>query len=263
VTLGAPARAGDAPVVPPGEPAPAAAVPDLESHLDAIAPAIVTLQVLLKYEGDFEGTTWAHGAIVEPSGLVMLSNADLGAGEAKIADVKVLLGNDPKEWQAVLVARDSALDLAYVQVLGLGEKRLPALDLAKALEARASEPRLGETLFGVTRAGRGFDYAPAIRRLYFSCRIESPRRMWDLTGEFFESGLPVFDLAGRAVAVLVNQASTEGADEGGGSHEDVFALPLAPVVKSLAAARRRVPDALEKADKAKKDAKEAEAGKPR
>ena len=86
------------------------------------------------------------------------------------------------------------------------------------------------------------------------CRIEAPRRMWDFTGEFSEAGLPVFDLAGNAVAVLTNQQSAEGADEDGGSHHDVFARPLAPVLKSLEAAQKRVPAALEKAAETKKDA---------
>lgn len=257
--LGAPgvSRAGDAPEA--GARAPA---PDLEALLDGVAPAIVSLQFLVKFESGEEGTTWAHGTVVDPTGLVMLSNSDVAAGEAKVAEIKVVFGNDPKEWEGVLVARESTLDLAYVQVLGLGETKVPALDLAKAVESRKGDPRLGEPLFGASRAGRGFDYAPSIARSYLTCRIENPRRMWDLAGDFYESGLPLFDMSGRPAAILVNQTSTAGADEGGGSHSGVFALPLGPVVKSLEQARTRVPAAMKKAEESKKDAPKEEAPKP-
>lgn len=255
--VGAPgvSRAGDSPEPPPS---PGAGVrapgPDLEALLDGVAPTIVSLQFLVKFEGSEEGTTWAHGTVVDPTGLVMMSNSDVGTAEAKVSEIKVVFGNDPKEWEGVLVARESTLDLAYVQVLGLGETKLPALDLAKAVEARKGDPRLGEPLFGASRAGRGFDYAPSIARSYLTCRIENPRKMWDLAGDFYEAGLPLFDMSGRPAAILVNQTSTAGADEGGGSHSGVFALPLGPVIKSLEQAKGRVPAALKRAEDSKKDA---------
>lgn len=247
---GGAARAGDPPVSSPKP----AATDDLEAALVRSAPCVVTVQMLMKWDGDYESTVWAHGAVVDPEGLVMMSGSDVGGGEAKLKDVKVLFGNDPKEWPAVLVARDTALDLAWVRVLPGGGRPFPFVDLAAAAAGRPAEPRLGETLYGVTRTGRGFDYAPAVRRLYFTCRIEAPRKMWDFTGEFVEAGLPVYDLAGHAVAVLANQQSAEGADEDGGSHHDVFALPLATVLKSLEAAQKRVPAALEKAEADRKEA---------
>lgn len=241
-----------------GPAAPASSVPgDLEAALERTAPVVVTVQFLLKYDGGYEEPSWAHGAVVDAEGLILVSGSEVGGGDAKLVDVKVLFGSDPKEWPAVLVARDTALDLAYVRILPGEGRPFRFVDLAAAAAARTTEPKLGETLYGVTRTGRGFDYAPAIRRLYLTCRIEAPRKMWDFTGEFSEAGLPVFDLAGHAVAVLANQQSAEGADEDGGSHHDVFALPLAVVLKSLEAAQKRVPAALEKAAEAKKDAPEA------
>jgi hypothetical protein len=248
---GAIAASAEPPVSAPA--APAAAGGDLEAALERTAPAIVTVQFLLKYDGGYESPSWAHGAVVDADGLILVSASEVGGGDAKLVDVKVLFGSDAKEWSAVLVARDTALDLAYVRILPGEGRPFRFLDLTGAAAARRTEPRLGETLYGVTRTGRGFDYAPAVRRLYLTCRIESPRKMWDFTGEFAEAGLPVFDLAGHAVAVLTNQQSAEGADEDGGSHHDVFALPLAPVLKSLEAAQKRVPAALEKAAEVKKD----------
>ncbi|MCC7139359.1 MAG: serine protease [Planctomycetes bacterium] len=260
----APTRAADAPSPAPAGARDAGPQPDLEAVLARVAPAVVTVQFLLRYEGGFETTDWAHGVVVDPSGLVLLASGNVGGGDAKLADVKVLLGADPKEWPAVLVARDSTLDLAYVQVLGDEGRPFAHVDL-DAAAARKPEPRLGEPLCGVTRTGRAFDYAPSVRRLYFTTRIEAPRRMWDFAGEFGEAGLPVFDATGQPVAVLSRQSGTEGADEGGGSSTDTFALPLSTVVKSLEQARKRVPEAVRKAAEARKDGEargDAEPAKP-
>lgn len=247
-------------VAPPARPAraggsPAAGAPDYEAHLAAKAPSVVTLKYLAVYGGSDEYASTCRGFVVDPTGLVMLSNENFGEGSVKIRDIKVLLGSDPKEWAGVIVARDSTLDLAYVQILDLEGKALAAIDLEQG-----REPRVGENLFGVTRNGRGFDYAPALRRLYVSSRIESPRLFWDFTGEFGESGLPAFDLEGTPVGVIVNQQSAEGADEGGGSHQDTFLLPLSAVSKSLMQARKRVGDVVAKAREA---AKEASADAPK
>lgn len=238
LVLAVPARAADAP--------PAGA--DLESLGEAVAPAIVSLKVVYTWgSGEEEDTWWSHAAVVDPSGLLVVGVATDSDGRLKIKSVHVLFGSDPKEWPAVLVAKDTQLGISWIQVLGLEGRTLPHVDLAKGLADRSAAPRLGEPLFGVTRLGRGFDYAPSVRRLYFTSRIESPRRMWDFTGDFGEAGLPVFDLAGRPVALLAEQASAEGADEDGGQSSETFALPLDVVSKSLEMARKRVPDALKKA----------------
>lgn len=236
---------------------------DLEPALERTAPAIVTIQLLLKFAEDGEYAAYARGALIDPDGLVLLSDDELGGADTTLKEVKVLVGadlrglqgdakelkGDAKERPAVLVARDRTLHLAYLRILPGEGRPFPFVDLAAAAAARTAPPRLGETLYGVTRMGRGFDYAPAVRRLYFTCRITSPRPLFDFTGEFGEPGLPVFDLEGRAVAVFANQPGAEGADEHGGTTHETFALPLAPVLKSIEAARKRVPEALEKAAK--------------
>ncbi len=230
-------------------PAPAVAPPDYEAQLAAKAPAVVTLKYLAVFDASNEYAATARGVVVDPSGLVLLANENFVDASVKVRDIKVIVGSDPKEWGAILVARDTALDLAWVQIVDLEGKTLPAIDLEKG-----RDPKIGENLFGVTRAGRGFDYAPAIKRCYVTSRIESPRLVWDFDGEFKESGLPVFDASGTPVAVIASQPSAEGADEDGGSHDEVFLLPLATASKSLAAAKKRVPDALAKAKEAAKEA---------
>ena len=46
--------------------------------LPMAAPAIVSVQLLLKYPGGEETTSWSHGAVVDPSGLVMMSGSEIG-----------------------------------------------------------------------------------------------------------------------------------------------------------------------------------------
>ncbi|HVG94596.1 MAG TPA: hypothetical protein VND21_09120 [Planctomycetota bacterium] len=244
-----PSRAADAP-----SPAPAAGE-DLDALSAAIAPAIVSIKVIYTWAGgEEEDSWWSHGVVVDPGGLVLVGLSTDSEGRVRIKAVHVLFEDDPTEWPAVLVAKDTILGLAWIQVLGVGERSLAHVDLAKGVADRAEPPRLGEPLFGVTRLGRGFDYAPAVRRIYFTSRITSPRRMWDFAGDFGEVGLPVFDLKGRPVALLAEQASAEGAGEDGGTSSEAFALPLDAVLKSLEQARKRVPEALKKAEGPAKDA---------
>ena len=220
----------------------------LEAQVEKKAPAIVSLKFVLKAEGGGgESNGEAVGAMADPSGLVVLSN-DHFTGSPR--QLKVLFGNDPTEHEAVLVAKDTKLGLAWVQVLDLGDKPAAAVDLLKPADIK-----VGLALFGVSRSGRGFDYAPSVERLYVSAKIEKPRAMWGVAGEFGEAGLPVFDLAGNAVGVLSDQGGSDAVSEEEPSASKTCLLPLDVVAKSLALAKKRVPEAVAKAKEAK-EAKE-------
>jgi hypothetical protein len=212
--------------------------PTLDAHLQSKSPAIVTVKYVWKGD-NWEANQEVRGVMVEGTGLVMLSGLAM-AGDGAPTDLKILFGSDAKEWSAVLVAKDTLLNLAYVQILDPEGKTFDAVDLAQGVE-----PKVGQSLFGVSRGGRGFDFAPAVRRLYVAGKIEKPRSMWDIGGDFTENGLPVFDLSGKPVGVLVTQEGSEGADEGRTS--ETFLLGLDAVRKSLAQAKKRVPDAVAKA----------------
>ena len=219
----------------------------LEAQVEKKAPAIVSLRYVLKSEYGGEGSESneeAVGAVADPSGLVLLSS-DHFTGSPR--QMKVLFGTDPTEHEAVLVAKDVPLGLAWVQVLDLGEKTIPAFDLTKVAEIK-----VGLSLFGVSRSGRGFDYAPSVERLYVSAKIEKPRAMWGIAGEFGEAGLPVFDLAGTPVGVLSDQGGSDAvAEDGGMSTSRTCLLPLDAVARSMALAKKRVPDAVAKAKETK------------
>ena len=230
----------------------------LEDQVEKKSPAIVSLRYVMKSEFMGEGSESneeAVGAVADPSGLVLLSSDHFSGSPRQL---KVLFGTDPTEHEAVLVAKDVPLGLAWVQVLDLGDKAIPAVDLTKPAEIK-----VGLALFGVSRSSRGFDYAPSVERLYVSAKIEKPRSMWGIAGEFSEAGLPVYDLAGAAVGVLSEQGGSDAvAEDGGGSSSRTCLLPLDAVARSLALAKKRVPEAIAKAKEAKESKESKESKDP-
>jgi hypothetical protein len=240
-----------------------AADPSPEALLAAKAETVVTVRMVMKVRfqflgqsGEREQTFVARGAVVDPTGLVVVQNDAVGGDStgataallkqfdgsmsATATDVRILFGDGAEERPAVLVARDSTLDLAYVQATDLGERRVAAVDFARAPEART-----GDALFLVTRKRRAFDCAPLLLRCYPSMRVEQPRPMWQVTGDVVDRGLPLYDAAGRFAGIVVSQAGSEGGNEENPfANTGTFLLPPAVVEKSVAAARAKVPEAL-------------------
>lgn len=246
--VSAPARAADAPAAPVAD----AARPS-SALLERVAPAVVSVKLVLRGD-EHEFTHEAVGAVVDPSGLVVLANDHLGSDDQKASDVKVTFGNDPKEHEAVVVARDSVLGWGWLQVLGLSGP-VAAVDLSKD-----AAPSLGLDLRSVWRVGRGFDFAPVVSRHYVSARVEKPRAMWVASGDTVPLGMPLFDGAGAVVGLTASQESSEGDEDGTSS--STFLLPIADARRSLEQAKKRVPDAVEKA-KASKDAGKSEPEAPK
>ena len=219
-----------------------------------MAPAVVAVHgTLVQREGgqEEEDAFDGVGVVVDPSGIVMLRNKTVGGtsggtGGATPTSLHVLFGSDPTEHPAAILAQDSRLDLAFLQVLDAKDKALAHVDLAKG-----ATPRLGQDLLGVRRASRGFDFAPVVEALYVSSRVEKPRPLWGVRGDFDEPGLVVFARDGTPVGVLSHLAAAEasaGADE---PDEDTFSVPLDAVLKSLESARKKAPEVIAKAAEAK------------
>jgi hypothetical protein len=220
--------------------------PALDALVEQKAPAIVTLKFVSKVDTEEQsGETSAAG--MDPTGLFVVGNGRLPGSPTS---VKVLYGSDPTEHDAVLVARDTALGLAWVQVLDAGDKPVASVDWTKPATLRFGTP-----LYGITRSARAFDFAPTLQRCYAAAKIEKPRAMWAVAGEFSTTGLPVFDATGAPAGVLSRQGSEDSEELG--SAERVCVLSPTDVARSLAAAKKRVPDAVAKA----KEAREKEAEK--
>ena len=256
------------------------AEPAYEALLVAKAPAIVSVKFVLKtrfsmggQSQDDESNAEIRGVVVDPTGLVMVANDAFDGGSSMMrtmikqrggelttspTGLVVLYGNEAVEHPAVIVARDSTLGVAFVQVMDVEASKLPAIDLAQG-----AEPKIGQSLFGVTRKGRGFDCAPAIDRLFVTGKIEKPRLAWSVSGAFGGMGLPVYDAGGKPVGVLSRVEASEGVEGHGGrggmggmmsglaaAAEGTCVLPLAAVQKVLEQARKRVPEAVAKAKEA-------------
>lgn len=255
---------------------------DDEAAIDALfkdrAPAIVSVKFVLTITFSRGGESQkqehnaeARGVMIDRSGLVMLANDHFaiqlppmmrrgGAGvESSPSKVKVLFGNEAKEYDAVIVARDSNLSVAFVQVLDLEKRDVSVVELSKA-----AETKIGAALLGITRMGRGFDCAPRFGKVLITGRVEKPRPMWAVASNFDGLGLPVFDASGGVVGVLASQEGSEGVDDDGGGrgNDGVFLLPLSTIQPSIEQARKLAPEKVKKALAEKEEAAEAPAEKP-
>jgi hypothetical protein len=214
-----------------------------------------------------------RGAVVDADGLIVLENDaaggdSTGTGTAMLArfgasvkvvasDVRVTFADEGKEYPAVLVARDTNLDLAYVRILDLEGRKVTPVDFASGPVTRTGDP-----LLLVTRKSRGFDCAALLLRCYASMRVERPRPMWEVTGDVVDKGLPLYDRAGRFAGLVVGQAGSEGGtEENPFENAGTFLLPPETFAKSLAAAKARVPEALAAAKKAREAADSQEPSK--
>lgn len=214
---------------------PAFAQENLGALLEKNAPSIVTVKVVLKIEINMGGQAQAEeerselqGVVVDPTGLVMISNAEISADRMKEAmsdnpmmgqldikmtpnDFKVMFGNEEKEYAAFLVATDTKLDLAFIQVQDLGDMKPHVVNFADA-----PKPAVGDKIVSVSRMQKGYDYAPYFSSGHVSGAIKKPRTAWIVDGNVGAYGLPVFNTAGKAVGVLITLPATTSDDSGGG-----------------------------------------------
>jgi hypothetical protein len=240
---------------------------------------------------DREVEAHGQGTVVDPAGLVVLPLQVLGdlgnAGDVlrqmgitlsvEPKEVTVVVGGDGVERRARIVARDSVLGLGYVYVVGDEGKPLPAVDLTPPAaggppSAVAGEPAIGERLYAVGRKTEAFDRVPLLLRFYATQRLERPRRLWGIVGDYeaaglgsmslgflsqsqFVGGTPAYDASGRVVGLL-SQQTTLGAEGEAPASVDAI-LPLDAVARSIAAAKRVLPSVLEE-----EKAREAEAAAP-
>jgi hypothetical protein len=184
--------------------------------------ALVTVKFVLKVKmggpfgsmGDQENEEEAGGVMIEPSGLVLVSNTQLGgfagmmrrfmgsmAGEISAipTDLKVLVGDDTEGVEAELLARDTELDLAWVKIKEPGDKRFAAADLSKS-----AKPRLGQKLLVLSRMGKYFDRTPLVRETRIAGFASKPRELYVLSGAG-GLGLPVYTADGQLVGVTIVQ----------------------------------------------------------
>lgn len=230
-----------------------------------VAPAVVWVRAVGQGKASFQGQEMSMpeehidllGVVVDPSGLVLAGSPMqmLRAFEASMPGLKISLtldrprvriAGDATEHPAVLVVQDGTLGLAYFQVVA-PPQGLTAVDLSTGTTAST-----GDDLYGARRLARSFDDAFSVLRSHVAGSVEHPRRAGVLLGDFVEQGLPLFRADGTPAGVCSVQTAGEA---GGGlaafrASMVVGLLPLEDVRASLAAAKAKVPEALERARRA-------------
>lgn len=251
--------------------------------LKAKAPSLVSVKFVLKMRIAFGGQAQSEemnrevtGVVVDGSGLVMISNTHLNVGmgrrgrlggQASVntapSNFKVVFPGEEKEYEAILGATDSKLNLAFVKIKDLGEKKPAAVDFT-----RGAAVQIGQELVAVDRYGKGFDYAPTLSKTFVAGEILQPRHMYAVAGAGGDQGLPLFDASGQAVGVLAMQSGAEGAEEGGGGGlmglfggggaMGVFLIPADQVQATIQLALKQAEEAMNKPPEDEGDGEEGD-----
>jgi S1-C subfamily serine protease len=273
----APAKLMAAPASAPSDPA-----GDYKKLIDDKAPAIVAIKFVLKMDqGEQEEET--TGAVIEPTGLILSSNfafggmmARMGRGSATPTDIKVLIGDDTQGVKAKIVARDTELGLAWVQLDDPPAKPLTFIDFSASASAEA---KLGDSIYLVSLMGKVFDRTPWVAEGRISAEVKKPRHL--LIPSFGIRGVdlstPAFDGAGHAIGVttfiLPDQEDESQDSSGMRGITSGMILPAKDVVDATARAKEMAkkgpPDADKPDDKKdekapdKKDEKPKDGDKPK
>jgi S1-C subfamily serine protease len=223
----------------------------LAAVLEKVAPSVVTLKMVGKVRGrernfDFQGT------VVSSTGLILCDDGNFGGGFAKVdvQSIKVIIDRDEEtEIEAFHVATDTKLQLAYLQIENLGDRKLSFVDLKDDASAK-----IGQQVVSVTRFPKGYDFAPAFFTARVGAKVKKPRKVWWADGRILD-GMPVFALDGKLLGVGAQVSSGLSERSGGGA---LFILPARPLRASVQQAEKKAIElaaerAKEKAEGGKKD----------
>lgn len=190
---------------------------------------LVTVKFVLKIKmggrmggmGDQESENEITAIAIDSKGLVLCSNTKLsgmmamfgrmmgGEMSAIPTDIKVLVGDDTEGIDAELVARDTELDLAWIQVTDPGDKTFEFLDFSKSAEAA-----VGQRVLVVRKMDKYFGRTPVVVEGRIGGVTQKPRKLYVPTGELMSSlGLPVYLPNGTVIGIPITQTpDEEGAD---------------------------------------------------
>jgi S1-C subfamily serine protease len=258
----------------------------LQALLAKVAPSVATVRAVIKTEDkgeqgpDQESRVALTGVVVSEDGLIMMTNimfspkrfyqlmgypaSSLEQYNVKVTPTafKVTFGQEDKEYDAFLAATDASLDLAFVKVEGLGDRKLTPVDFSSS-----TPPTVGQKIVTVSRLEKGYDYAPYYQCARISGEVNKPRKAWMLDGSVPGFGAPIFAMNGDVVGVLTTvisgfkDESAAGSmgfsmmmrmlGGGGGVPGGVFVLP-GQTIKAVIdqAGKRAVEVAAERAKKA-------------
>lgn len=154
--------------------------------------------------------------------------------EATPTDIRVVMGDDFDEHDAVLAAKDSTLNLAFVMLEDTKD-----LEIAPIGFDKNAKPQIGDELLGLHRLSEEYDYAPYFGTALVTGHVTQPRPMWCISAPMFSPGVPVFTHTGAFVGIMTDGMTGGDTPAGGamgaeGLRGHPFLVPakqLAPVVK--------------------------------
>jgi hypothetical protein len=223
--------------------------------IETRAAPVVTVKAALKISGnirghslDQESETTTLGVVVDGCGFVMIPAQAVSAPR-----FGRMFGNEQPEYEAILGATDSKLGLAFVLVRDLKGRSATPVDLANAVE-----PKVGDTLYSVSRMEQGFDYAPVCDEARVTGQVTKPRMMWVLQGSGADMAHPLYTAEGAIAGIVIYQEGV--GDERAGFRP--FLLPLKIAAGTIERALKTSKEALAEANAAPKEEKPAEEPKP-
>lgn len=209
---------------------------------------LVTVRFVLKVKnraGDSDAERESTGVMLDPGGLILCSNSDFALSRvrrdatATPTEIKVLIGDDTEGVPAKLVARDSELDLAWLQISESSGQPFSAIVTTDIADAD-----IGEQLYSVSKLDKFFDRAPAVRVARISAITSKPRRVYLPGAQLSDFGLPVYNAAGKLVGFTsVLRPEREELDPSGRLQAAAVILPVADVLSATQRAREVAVDA--------------------
>ncbi len=210
--------------------------------------AVVTVQAVIgmSFGGETrDRETWANGAIIDPSGLTVVSlnfldplslfdsmDSQRGEMSSKVVSVRILLP-DAQELPAVVALRDKDLDLAFLRPTNPPDSPMPHISLDNS-----AVPELLETVAVITQLGEVARRAHCVLVDRIEAIVERPRSYYIMGSHRSRDVLssPVFTLDGRFVGFGAMRAIRTARSRDFGDNVLVVVVPpedLREAVKQL------------------------------
>lgn len=229
--------------------------------IDQHALCIVTVEFISKesFMGqESKNEMESLAVMVSPDGLVLAANSRLQgmmsmamnmAGgmvggmmggmpkpQSDTEDLKIIIGDDDSEkYEAKLIARDSDLDLAWVQITDTKGQTFKYVDFQNSAQLE-----VGDSYYTISRMGQRFDRVPLVSSSSIAAVVQNPRPLLVGSGVTPWGG-PVFSADGKVAGFVITQPPEPG-EQGAMSLESMmnmggFILPAKKIVKAMEQAR--------------------------
>jgi hypothetical protein len=197
-----------------------------ERYQNAIVHVNAVGKMGLGFGGDNKMNVSAIGTIVDPSGLVVVSTAQLDLGlvlknvmssmgrgnlpaiQFELSDVKIRLP-DGGEIAAKIILKDDDLGLGFVAPEKPLDEAIKSKLTSLSLTAEAVKPEVLDKVIILTRLSKSLNYQAAVHTDSISAVVTKPRTLY-VAGS---AGCPVFTAQGKLVGIAV--VSPEGPSGGG------------------------------------------------